>query len=106
MSNTVDWGDCTFTVYSPDSRWHAVGGLYIFAGLEKEIAGTPQWRPLYLGKCQDFSTRIPTHEDWPEAVRQGATHIHALVVEDPHLRETLERHLIKLYQPSLNVQGK
>lgn len=102
MSNTEDWAGCPFTVYPPDARWPEAGGLYIFAGVNPK----GEWYPLYIGQAESLAERLTTHENWPEAAQQGATHIHAQTVEDPDLRVSLERHLIKLYQPRLNVQGK
>ena len=64
------------------------------------------WRPLYVGKTQDFSARLPTHERWLEAVLLGATHIHARTEGNSWLRMLIEQELIETFRPPLNVQGK
>jgi len=61
---------------------------------------------VYVGQTDNFRTRIPQHERWSQAVRLGASHVHALVVprEDDRLR--VERELIGAFQPALNVQER
>ena len=61
------WLSYDFQVCGPTVRWHAKPGLYIFATVVKDQQGARQWRALYVGKTQDFSDRLPTHPDWPEA---------------------------------------
>ena len=104
MAETALWLDYEFTVYDPEFvNWNEVGGLYVFAGLEKDNQGQPGWLALYLGETRDFSNRLPTHERWPESVELGATHIHALVMRDPDLRAVVEQALIDYYEPVLNT---
>lgn len=91
----------TFTIYEPSSvTWNAVAGLYIFA----RPLPNNRWDALYIGKTEDFSSRLPNHEVWESALRHGATHIHALVVPLAANRQTWERMLIQHLQPILNVQ--
>jgi hypothetical protein len=90
-----------FNVYGPNTQWNKVGGLYIFT----QDCGA-YWRALYVGKTDDFSSRLPSHERWDEAGRNGATHIHAKVVSQAANRDTWERQLIAHLQPQLNDQLK
>jgi excinuclease UvrABC nuclease subunit len=90
----------TFTIYDHDAtKWTTVGGLYIFA----RVAGD-RWDPLYVGKTENFRTRIPSHERWDEARRLGATQVHALVVPLEVHRVRLEAALIGLLKPPMNEQ--
>jgi hypothetical protein len=89
-----------FTVYDQNEGWNKVAGLYIFSYL-----GTNGlWQALYVGQTDDFSSRLPSHEKLNEAVRRGATHIHALVVSQAASRDKWEQMLIQNPQPPLNVQ--
>ena len=101
MSDTVRWSSHTFTVYPHDgTQWHNVAGIYIFAGLNQ----TNQWIALYIGQCDSFADRIPSHERWAEAARLGATHVHAMVVPQAANRDRIEAELIRTFQPRLNDQ--
>jgi len=102
MSDTVKWSSYDFYVLPKESAWHAVGGVYIFTG--KNAQGL--WYPLYIGQAESLAARIPTHERWQEAARLGATHVHAMVVQQEANRDTIERELIAAYQPTLNEHHK
>jgi predicted GIY-YIG superfamily endonuclease len=92
----------TFTIYDYDAtQWKTVGGLYIFARVDGD-----RWDPLYVGKTENFRTRIPSHERWDEARRLGATHVHALVVPLEAHRTRLEAALICHLKPPMNQQPK
>jgi excinuclease UvrABC nuclease subunit len=88
-----------FKVYTQDANWNNVAGLYIFAYHDGQY-----WRALYVGQADDFSSRLPSHERLEEAVQYGATHIHALAVQQAAKRDQWERMLIQHLQPSMNVQ--
>jgi excinuclease UvrABC nuclease subunit len=90
-----------FEVYSQNTGWNALGGLYIFTRLQ---AGN--WQPLYVGQAENFQTRLPSHERLDEAVRNGATHIHATVVRQQGQRDEWERMLIRTLQPPMNAQHR
>ena len=91
-----------FTVYDTNATWNRVGGLYIFAYIGKPN----NWYAAYVGQTDDFSSRIPSHERWNEAVRLGATHIHALLVPLAANRDKWEKMLIQYLQPPLNIQDR
>ena len=90
-----------FDVYDRNEGWNDVPGLYIFS-----YAKVSSWYALYVGQAESFSTRLPNHERLNEAVRNGATHIHALVVRQQSMRDQWERMLIQNLQPPLNVQHR
>lgn len=98
---TANWSGYEFTVYTENTNWNEVGGIYIFCGVNPQN----QWVPIYIGQADSFRNRIPQHEQWNPAVRLGATRIHALVVGQQQ-RDVIEQQLIQLYQPRLNVQHK
>ena len=102
MSNTVRWLTYDFTVYTPDTSWNDEAGVYMFTCLDYQ----GRWVPLYIGQADSFRNRIPSHEQWNQAVRLGATHIHAMVVPLAANRDRVERELIQAYQPRLNVELK
>ena len=83
------------------SNWTDVGGNYIFARQQSN-----GWYLLYVGQCDSFRKRMPTHERWAEAVRLGATHVLAHVNQNDSLRLLEERDLIRRYAPELNVQHR
>lgn len=99
---TVNWQSHTFTVYAPNTTWNDVGGVYIFAGQNSNN----QWVALYIGKAESFKNRIPNHERWAEAVRLGATHIHAMAIAQEASPVQIESSLIQAFQPRLNTQQK
>ncbi|WP_324051243.1 GIY-YIG nuclease family protein [Aeromonas caviae] len=102
MTNTVTWAGHDFGVYMPKSEWHDKAGIYIFAKIE----ANGRWRALYIGQASSFSNRLSNHERWAEAVKKGATHIHARVITEQKQRDIIEEQLIKINQPPLNIQLK
>jgi len=102
MSDTAQWAGVTFNVYRHAGEWNDVGGVYIFCGLNS----SGQWVPIYIGQTDSFRNRIPRHEQWIPAVQLGATHVHALVVQQAAEQEQLERLLIATFRPPLNTQLK
>jgi hypothetical protein len=89
-----------FDVYARNENWSSVGGLYVFS----YQGGNGSWRALYVGQTNNFSVRFPNHERLNEAVRAGATHIHAKVMNSQSDRDLFERALIQYLQPSMNTQ--
>ncbi|MBL9113729.1 MAG: GIY-YIG nuclease family protein [Verrucomicrobiaceae bacterium] len=89
-----------FEIYDSNDGWHKVGGIYIFSYQQK--AGS--WIALYVGQTKDFSERPATHDRLDEAVRLGATHIHARVVSLQADRDRIEAALIQYLQPPMNSQ--
>ena len=89
-----------FHVYDKNEEWKALAGLYIFT----YQASDGLWIPLYVGQTNDFSARLPSHERLDEAVRNGATHIHALAVPLQANRDSWEEKLIQYLQPPMNQQ--
>ena len=101
MNNTASWSSRTFIVYPYESQWSSQAGIYIFAGLNQQ---TNRWISYYIGQCDSFQNRIPSHKQWEKAMSLGATHVHAMVVEQEAQRTVIEAELIQMYQPTLNTQ--
>ncbi|HUI92691.1 MAG TPA: hypothetical protein VLX68_10625 [Chitinivibrionales bacterium] len=92
----------SFSIYGLNTEWNNVAGLYIFA--YKTSANI--WYALYIGQTNDFSVRLPNHERLNEAIRRGATHIHARVVSLQKDRDYYEEEMIQYLQPPMNDQLK
>jgi len=95
----VNWGGYNFEVCEKSGLWRVSPGLYVFAGFANGY-----WIAKYIGKTEDFNARIPRHERWEEAVRLGATHVHARIETNAIQRMLIERDLIQRFQPPLNDQ--
>lgn len=103
-AHVVSWGGYDFNSYDPtQTNWNDVPGVYIFAGMSTDGRW---WRAKYVGRTSSFSTRLGVgnnnHERWKEAIRKGATHVHARVVHNEMERRSLESMLIETYNPPLN----
>ena len=101
----VSWGGYDFTSYDPtQTNWNDVSGVYIFAGTS---ADGRWWQAKYIGQTTSFRARLGpgnnSHERWQEAIRQGATRIHARVVQNEIERRSLEQMLIETYNPPINA---
>ena len=97
------WSTYEFTVYDyATTEWNDVAGVYIFAS----VAPQNQWRALYIGQADSFKTRFSSHDRWPEAQRSGAKHVHCLSVPLAANRDTIERQLVRQFQPPLNQHLK
>lgn len=90
-----------FSIYDRNAGWNQVAGLYIFS-----YQSSSGWHPLYVGQAENFQSRLPSHERLSEAVRNGATHIHALVVPQKVNRDQWECTLIQNLQPPMNIQHR
>ena len=102
MSDSVKWLSYEFTIYSPNTKWNDVAGVYIFCGVNSQN----RWVAIYVGQTDSFRDRMPSHEQWTPSVRLGATHIHALAVPRAADRDAIEGELIGACEPRLNTQLK
>lgn len=97
------WLNYGFGVYLPNATWNPIPGIYIFCFVnpQKNV-----WEPLYIGETESFKDRFANHDRWDEACRLGATHVHAMAVQQAGARLLIEKELIQRFQPVLNVQHK
>ena len=89
-----------YEVYELDTSWNDVPAGYIFA---REISAN-QWVAAYIGEAESLKRRIPNHEEWPCARRNGVTHIHARINRDRAARLTEETDLRAAHNPPCNLQ--
>ena len=75
----------TYRVYSLDTNWDDVPGNYIFAKRD-----STRWTPIYIGETSSLKDRLPNHEKWPCAKRNGVTDIHAHVNSNGRLARVKE----------------
>ena len=107
MADTCDWpyGQTDLfqmKIYTLAANWSDVSGIYIFARQSDE-----GWYPIYVGQADSFKARLTkNHEHWDDAIRGGATHIHARSVSKQDERDRLEKELIHSLQPALNTQHR
>lgn len=101
MSETVNWNG-TILYILDEHGCKDEAGIYVLAGLNKDGI----WNGYYIGQAVNLKTRLASHDRWNEAVRLGATHIHAVLVPKQADRDNLERELIQYFQPPLNAQLK
>ena len=98
MATRCIWLNHEFQICTYGGSWNPVPGLYIFCA----VAGTGRWRALYVGQTDSFSESFRDHPVWPEAVRRGATHVHAFFSDDNVERFALEQALVYAFKPPLN----
>lgn len=65
-------GEYRFEVYPATQSFNAVGAVYIFTKRTVGADGKGSHTLLYIGETGDLSGRIPTHEKWTCAKRNGA----------------------------------
>ncbi|MGD8323565.1 MAG: hypothetical protein PVF50_04290 [Gammaproteobacteria bacterium] len=104
MADTYEWPigsgqSLEFEIHDQNENWSDAPGLYIFAYLS---GGT--WKAVYAGQADSLQARLPNHERLDEAVREGATHIHVMIVRQQSQREVWAQALIRHLRPPLNMQ--
>lgn len=88
-----------FDLYRQELDWPECPGVYMFV---TETATAPVVH--YVGKCDEFCSRMPNHDRWEEAQRKGATLVAACEVQSDEDRSALEVTLIQHWKPDLNYQ--
>lgn len=102
MNNKVTWLGHEFGTYPLNTTWNDVAGVYIFCGINAQ----GYWVPVYVGQTDSFKSRFSSHEKWDQAIRNGATHIHARAIPHAPMRDAVEMALIQMLRPKLNEQLK
>ena len=90
-----------FDVYSIRDRPIGVNAVYWFA-----FKTAYSYVPLYIGRAEMLSDRLPGHERLPEAIRRGATHllVHVPGAHDLVKFAEVEKRLIQCFSPPMNTQ--
>lgn len=65
-------GSYSFEVYPADISFNAVGAVYVFTKRTVGSDGKGTHNFLYIGETESLKDRIPTHEKWSCATRNGA----------------------------------
>lgn len=101
MAYRVSWRSYDFQVFEHEHRWEIEnkGGIYIFAGMNDQ-AGL--WQAYYVGETGDLAHRIPRHEQWEEAKKLGATHVHVFFEEHGTSRLIIRNELVRSLRPTVN----
>ena len=97
------WMSHVMWVCQKDGDWLDEPAVYVFAKRDRK---GDVWTPLYIGQADNICDRMADHERWDEAVRHGATHVHAMVVSEQADRDRIEVALIAKYQPQLNTHHR
>jgi hypothetical protein len=64
-------GNYSFEVYPTDTSFNAVGAVYIFTKRKVGSDSKGTHILLYIGQTDSLNDRIPNHEKWPCANRNG-----------------------------------
>ncbi len=64
-------GSYSFEVYPVDTSFKAVGAVYIFTKRVVNPDGKGTHTLLYIGQTESLKDRIPDHEKWPCAKKNG-----------------------------------
>ena len=100
--------DYTFTLYSPDIKFYRIAGIYTFVicpekkDIQHPASIIQSYSLLYAGITNDFYARLRTHHKIQQAAALGMTHIGILRKSSGRKRKTIERDLLKTYNPPLN----
>ncbi len=88
-----------FSVRRPDQSFEAGPAIYCFARPGPAGRG---WTPLFLSRTGNLSKRLASHEQWPEALLLGATHILVCQHDERDAREYVEADLAEALKPVMN----
>ena len=90
-----------FEVWSLDTIFNDVGGVYIFSKRDSQGYHTP----LYIGQTSSFKDRrLQHHEQWECAEPRGGNVICTYQESSSVQRQRIERDLISRYNPPCNKQ--
>jgi hypothetical protein len=88
-----------YTVYSLDTGFQALPGLYIYAGQAEDGS----WVPVYIAQTRDLHQRLEGHVRMDDAIANGASHLHAHYCSAGQAARCTEEHdLILRWRPVCN----
>ncbi|MFK4765141.1 GIY-YIG nuclease family protein [Desulfobaculum sp. SPO524] len=96
-----------FSVFSPESEFPKINGVYIFGEL-MDLPSRPNFiEPLYVGETEDFSRRWQEHLNspkgkWPCAKQYGGNCVCLLEVDPNHDRLGIQNLFIEVLDPPCN----
>lgn len=107
LTLTTATAEYKLTLYPLDTKFYRIAGIYTFLIIPETDTQhpTPSIQPyslLYVGITNDFYARLLTHHKIQQAIALGMTHIGILRKSSGRRRKTIERDLLKYYNPPLN----
>ena len=91
-----------FGVYTTDTVFIEVGAVYIFSKRVVGSDGRGTHTFLYIGQTHSLEDRIPYHEKWPCAQKNGANCICVHQDDDASSRISKEDDLLAVNNPPCN----
>ena len=88
-----------FSVHRPSEQFATGSAVYCFARPGPNGRG---WTPLFLSRTANLSKRLASHEQWPEALLLGATHVLVHQRDERDAREFVEADLAAALKPVMN----
>ena len=91
-----------FGVYTTDTVFIDVGAVYIFSKREQGDDGRFYHTFLYIGQTHSLEDRIPYHEKWSCAIKNGVDCICVHQDDDTNSRKAKEADLLARSNPPCN----
>jgi predicted GIY-YIG superfamily endonuclease len=92
----------TFTAYSWDQEFKAVGAVYVITKRSPKSGGGMDHEPVYIGQTNDLSTRFDNHHKALCFKQKGANSKCVMVEETEKTRLAVESDLIDNYNAPCN----
>ncbi len=117
MNITISTPDMEFhfTLYPKETYFNRIAGVYAFFIIPdyflKEVNSSTthltvaeiKWSTLlYIGITNNFQARLKNHHKISPAILLGMTHIGVVKISSGRKRKTIEKQLLKGYNPPLN----
>lgn len=83
-----------FGIYSMDTNFKAVGGIYIFTKREMGRDGKYAHTTVYCGRTEDLSARFNNHHKADDIREKGANCLCVLGVSTENVRTEIERDIL------------
>ncbi len=97
-------GIYNFGVYTTDTVFIDVGAVYIFSKRIQGSDGKYSHTFLYIGQTHSLEDRIPYHEKWSCAIKNGANCICVHQDDDINSRRAKEADLLAITNPPCNLE--
>jgi len=95
-------GEYTFEVYPTETTFNDVGAVYVFSKRVVNASGKGTHTLLYVGQTDSLADRIPNHEKWSCAVRNGVNCICVHRDDNEQSRRAKEADLLAINNPPCN----
>ena len=103
MADTCIWTGASgkeyeYEIFPIRANWTDKPGNYIFAA----SISPGKWQALYIGETISFIDELPYHDELSCIQSNGATHVHARIVQDSQARLAEEKDLLANYDTLCN----